>query len=102
MRKKPKLDLGLNSYEELFMNENERIEASLPKIYDIPIKLIDDFPEYGALIAPPASVKIAPPKSLRLSHANREILSQRRCRITDTFYCFSPQFSWAVTILRLG
>ena len=27
MRKKPKLDLGLNAYEELFMNENERIEA---------------------------------------------------------------------------
>ncbi len=46
MRKKPKLDLGLNAYEELFMNENERIEASLPKIYDIPIKLIDDFPAH--------------------------------------------------------
>ena len=44
MRKKPKLDLGLNAYEELFMDKNERIEASLPKIYDIPIKLIDDFP----------------------------------------------------------
>ena len=46
MRKKPKLDLGLSAYEELFMNENERIEASLPKIYDIPIKLIDDFPAH--------------------------------------------------------
>ncbi len=46
MRKKPKLDLGLNAYEELFMDENDRIEASLPKIYDIPIKLIDDFPAH--------------------------------------------------------
>lgn len=46
MRKKPKLDLGLSAYEELFMNENERIEASLPKIYTIPIKLIDDFPAH--------------------------------------------------------
>lgn len=46
MRKKPKLDLGLNAYEELFMDKNERIEASLPKIYDIPIKLIDDFPAH--------------------------------------------------------
>lgn len=46
MRKKPKLDLGLNAYEELFMDENERIEARLPKIYDIPIKLIDDFPAH--------------------------------------------------------
>ena len=46
MRKKPKLDLGLNAYEELFMDKNERIEARLPKIYDIPIKLIDDFPAH--------------------------------------------------------
>ena len=46
MRKKPKLDLGLSAYEELFMDENERIEASLPKIYTIPIKLIDDFPAH--------------------------------------------------------
>ena len=46
MRKKPKLDLGLNAYEELFMDENERVEARLPKIYDIPIKLIDDFPAH--------------------------------------------------------
>ena len=46
MRKKPKLDLGLNAYEKLFMDENEHIEASLPKIYTIPIKLIDDFPAH--------------------------------------------------------
>ncbi len=46
LRKKPKLDLGLSAYEELFMDENERIEASLPKIYNIPIKLIDDFPAH--------------------------------------------------------
>lgn len=46
MRNKPKLDLGLNAFEELFMNDTERVEARLPKIYDIPIKLIDDFPEH--------------------------------------------------------
>ena len=28
------------------MDKNERIEAKLPKIYDIPIKLIDDFPAH--------------------------------------------------------
>ena len=44
MRKK--LCLGLNAYEELFMNKNELIESRLPKIYDIPIKLIDDFPAH--------------------------------------------------------
>ena len=46
MRNKPKLDLGLNAFEELFMNDVERVEARLPKIYDIPIELIDDFPEH--------------------------------------------------------
>lgn len=46
MRKKPKLDLGINAYEELFMDENERNAARLPKIYDIPIELIDDFPSH--------------------------------------------------------
>lgn len=46
MKNKPKLDLGLNAFEELFMNDTERVEARLPKIYDIPIKLIDDFPEH--------------------------------------------------------
>ena len=46
MRKKPKLDLGLNAFEELFMDENERVAARLPKIYDIPIELIDDFPSH--------------------------------------------------------
>ena len=46
MRKKPKLDLGINAYEELFMDENERNVARLPKIYDIPIELIDDFPSH--------------------------------------------------------
>ena len=46
MKKKPKLDLGLNAFEELFMDENERNAARLPKIYDIPIELIDDFPSH--------------------------------------------------------
>ena len=46
MKKKPKLDLGINAFEELFMDENERISAGLPKIYDIPIELIDDFPSH--------------------------------------------------------
>ena len=46
MRKKPKLDLGINAFEELFMDENERISVGLPKIYDIPIELIDDFPSH--------------------------------------------------------
>lgn len=46
MGAKPKLDLGLTAYEELFMNEDGLSVAKLPKIYDIPINLIDDFPDH--------------------------------------------------------
>jgi len=41
---RPKLDLGLTGYDELFMTDEERQESKLPRIYDIPIELIDDFP----------------------------------------------------------
>lgn len=40
------LNLGLNAYEELFMDKNELIASRLPKIYDIPINLLDDFPTH--------------------------------------------------------
>ena len=39
MRKKPKLDIGINAYEELFMDENEQNAARIPKIYDITISV---------------------------------------------------------------
>lgn len=44
MTGRPKLDLGLTGYDELFMTDEERQESKLPRIYDIPIELIDDFP----------------------------------------------------------
>lgn len=44
MKGKSKLNLGLSAYDELFMDGTERLEMKLPKIYDIPINLIDDFP----------------------------------------------------------
>ena len=46
MRSKPKLNLGLTAFEELFKDTNELKEARLAKIYDIPIDLIDDFPAH--------------------------------------------------------
>ena len=46
MKEKPKLDLGLTAYDDLFKNEQELAEGKLPKIYDIPIELIDDFPDH--------------------------------------------------------
>ena len=42
-----KLDLGLQTaYDELFMNEQGRAENRLPKIYDIPLTEIDEFPNH--------------------------------------------------------
>ena len=38
MRDKPKLDLGLTAYDELFKDDKEIREGRLPKIYDIPPK----------------------------------------------------------------
>jgi ParB family chromosome partitioning protein len=41
-----KIDLGLTGYDELFMNDASRAENRLPKIYDIPLSEIDDFPDH--------------------------------------------------------
>lgn len=40
------IDLGLKGYDELFMTGEERLENNLPKIYDIPLSEIDDFPDH--------------------------------------------------------
>ena len=44
-QRKP-IDLGLDNYEELFMNEQERKENRLPRIHDIPLSEIDEFPDH--------------------------------------------------------
>lgn len=45
MSEKKPIDLGLTSVlDELFMDDKGRAENRLPKIYDIPISEIDDFP----------------------------------------------------------
>ena len=46
MKNVQKIDLGLTGYDELFMNEAERKENKLPRIYEIPISEIDDFPDH--------------------------------------------------------
>ena len=47
MSEKKPIDLGLTSVlDELFMDDKGRAENRLPKIYDIPISEIDDFPEH--------------------------------------------------------
>ena len=46
MKNVQKIDLGLSGYDELFMNDAERKENKLPRIYDVPISEIDDFPDH--------------------------------------------------------
>ena len=46
MKGKPLIDLAMTGYDELFMNDRERQESGLPKIYDIPLTEIDDFPDH--------------------------------------------------------
>ena len=46
MRERPKLHLGMTGYDEMFMNDQERAENRLPKIFDIPLTEIDDFPDH--------------------------------------------------------
>ena len=46
MGEKPKIDLGMTAFEDLFKDANELAEQKLPRIYDIPIELIDDFPNH--------------------------------------------------------
>ena len=46
MKSVQKIDLGLTGYDELFMNDAERRENKLPRIYDIPLSEIDDFPDH--------------------------------------------------------
>ena len=46
MKSVQKIDLGLTGYDELFMNDAGRKENKLPRIYDIPLSEIDDFPDH--------------------------------------------------------
>ena len=46
MKAGKKLDLGLTGLDKLFSTEQERVESLLPKIYDIPLSEIDDFPDH--------------------------------------------------------
>lgn len=46
MAKGHKIDLGMTGFDELFMNDKGRAENRLPKIHDIPLEQIDDFPDH--------------------------------------------------------
>lgn len=46
MKNETKIDLGLTGYDEMFMTDQGRAENKLPRIYDIPLQKIDDFPDH--------------------------------------------------------
>ncbi len=46
MKNYPKIDLGMTGYAELFLTEEERKEQKAPRILDVPMRLIDDFPDH--------------------------------------------------------
>ena len=46
MPKGANIDLGLTGYDELFMDDANRAEAKLPRIHEIPLDQIDDFPDH--------------------------------------------------------
>ena len=46
MSRRKDIDLDLTGFAELFMNDEGRAESRLPRIYDIPLSEIDDFPNH--------------------------------------------------------
>ena len=46
MTEKPRIDLGMSALDDLFKDSTELTESKLPKIHDIPLELIDDFPDH--------------------------------------------------------
>ena len=43
---KKQIDLGLTGLDELFLDDKERAESKLPKIHEIPLSEIDEFPNH--------------------------------------------------------
>ena len=45
MKKNP-IDLGLTALDELFMDDKSRLESLLPRIHEVPLSEIDEFPDH--------------------------------------------------------
>ena len=46
MKNDPKIDLGMTGYAELFLTEEQRKEQKLPRILNVPMRFIDEFPNH--------------------------------------------------------
>lgn len=95
MAERPKIDLGLTGYDELFMTDAERQEIRLPRIYEIPLSEIDVFPDHpfqvrldedmDQLVQSIRERGIITPVTLRQKDDGRyEIVSgHRRCKASE-------------------
>lgn len=95
MAERPKIDLGLTGYDELFMTDAERQEIRLPRIYEIPLSEIDAFPDHpfqvrldedmDQLVQSIRERGIITPVTLRQKDDGRyEIVSgHRRCKASE-------------------
>lgn len=89
------IDLGLSGYDALFSSQGEREENWLPKIYEIPLSEIDDFPDHpfkvkldedmDQLVQSVKERGIITPVTLRRKEDGRyEIVSgHRRCKACE-------------------
>ena len=46
MNQRPKIDLGMSGYEELFMNDQERADLKKPKVEDVPLSELTPFKDH--------------------------------------------------------
>ena len=81
MKNVQKIDLGLTGYDELFMNDAERKENKLPRIYDVPISEIDDFPDH------PFKVKVDEDQLCCPMSAVRFLCKSRQVPVSDNRNC---------------
>jgi len=92
MGKKTNLEFGLGTLDDLFSTEEERQEAKLKKIEEVPLELIDPFPEHPYKVRDDEDMQnlvesikeygVLTPATIRKKEDGRyEILSgHRRCR----------------------
>ena len=91
MKSVQKIDLGLTGYDELFMNDAERKENKLPRIYDIPLSEIDDFPDH------PFKVKIDEDIQFALAGVEVNLLMAGICLILAM-----QSYQWSRTMFSVA
>lgn len=83
MAERPKIDLGLTGYDELFMDDKECTENRLPKIHDIPLTEIDDFPGHPYQVRLDEDIdqliqSVRSAESSRPSHCSKKMMAGMR------------------------